>query len=522
MQNSKLIRLTIAVIGAILLTVGAIANAQTNSPLESATQVSTLNLKAYIQGLYNTKTASMKQDTVRVYLRNSASPYTLIDSSKSVLNASGNGTFAFSNALNNTNYYVVIRHRNSIETWSLSNQFSNNVMNLDMTFSSGQAYGNNLIKVGNVYCIYSGDINQDGTIDITDVTSVNTDNINFKRGYLVTDLNGDEIINTTDLLITYNNSSRFVEVKVPEVITLVYPQRNSTPVMNNPSGDVLILPYTQLQQENGAFRMYYVGFGNRYTAVSPNGLNGWSTPNVITGNAESIITVNNKRLNSGHRWISGNCWTYSSSSNINAYTFTDLPTSLIWTGEDRSMILVGDSVYCYIRPNQRPFGTTNPRKIGLMTCSVSEFGRWTPIRDILIPNVIDGNKQLYSMMVSKIDNEYWGLLNVMIMGTNGLEGDDTLIARPPYSGDEFMVECQVVYSPDGRNWRRCNNQNRFLEQGNMKQVYGMSMIQVGDNVMIHSIDTERRHTTYDNIHINGKWFGIWNHNISVTNIKKFK
>ena len=507
---------------AILMLMSTISYSQSNTAFESATQVSTLNLKVYIQGMYDTKTISTK-DTVNVFIRNSVSPYTIVDSAKGLLNSSGNGLFTFSNVLNNVNYYIVVKHRNSIETWSRPQLFSNNVLNYDFTTSISQAYGSNMIKVGNVYCIYSGDVNQDGTIDMSDVTLINVDNISFKRGYLQTDLTNDLVVNMTDLLMAYNNLVKFVEVKVPEIIVLVPPTRNPTPVMMNLSGDVLILPYTQLQQESGAYRMYYYNAGQRLTSTSVNGINNWINTNTITGNAESIVTIGSKRFNSGHRWISGNCWTYSSSSNTTAYNFTDLPTSLILTGEDRSLIQVGDSIYCYIRPNQRPFGTTNPRKIGLMTCSVNELGRWkTPIRDILIPNVIDGNKQLYSMLVSKIDNEYWGLLNVMIMGANAMEGDDTTIARPPYNGDEFVVECQIVYSPDGINWKRCNNQQRFIQQGNMKQVYGMSMIQVGNRVMIHTIETERRHTTYDNIHVDGRYFSIWNHDILVSDLKKYK
>lgn len=38
---------------------------------------------------------------------------------------------------------------------------------------------------------------------------------NFVTGYVNTDLNGDDVTDLTDLVITYNNSIRFVSLKKP-------------------------------------------------------------------------------------------------------------------------------------------------------------------------------------------------------------------------------------------------------------------------------------------------------------------
>jgi hypothetical protein len=78
----------------------------------------TLNLTALPEGFYNSGTGSSTPDTMTVYLRNATSPYSVVDVAKSEMNSLGQGTFTFTNAVNGTPYYIVLTHRNSIETWS--------------------------------------------------------------------------------------------------------------------------------------------------------------------------------------------------------------------------------------------------------------------------------------------------------------------------------------------------------------------------------------------------------------------
>lgn len=179
-------------------------------------QIMTLNLKMFIQGLYNPQTQKMVQDTVMVYLRNSSPPYNKVDSAKGVISTSGNGSFIFGNVTNNTNYFIAIKHRNSIEVWSSHPEvFSNGVLEFDITLNKTEIYGNNLIRIGNKYALFSGDVNQDGIIDVTDVQSIFNDVQTFNSGYLKTDVNGDGIIDVDDLLMTYNNSKSVIVLKKP-------------------------------------------------------------------------------------------------------------------------------------------------------------------------------------------------------------------------------------------------------------------------------------------------------------------
>lgn len=59
-----------------------------------------LNLTMQIQGFYDAGANSMTGDTVKVYLRNSSSPYAAVDSAMGFLSSVGAGTFVFNNVAN--------------------------------------------------------------------------------------------------------------------------------------------------------------------------------------------------------------------------------------------------------------------------------------------------------------------------------------------------------------------------------------------------------------------------------------
>jgi len=174
-----------------------------------------LGLTALIQGFYTNITQAMIRDTVRVYLRDINSPYSIVDSATSVLDSTGYGTFYFPNAVNGTLYYIVVKHRNSIETWSNQGKmFTSYQLSYDFITAANKAYGGNLILKGK-YCIYSGDVNQDGIVDAGDLSLVDNDAFNSVSGYVITDVTGDNIIDGSDLAITDNNAFNFVAKVTP-------------------------------------------------------------------------------------------------------------------------------------------------------------------------------------------------------------------------------------------------------------------------------------------------------------------
>ncbi len=175
-----------------------------------------LDLTAEIEGYYDPNTDVMTPDTMRVYLRSSVSPYPKVDSAKAFLNAAGQASFLFNNVSNNTGYYIQLKHRNGLETWSSSPQsFNSNQMSYDFTDNSNKAYGDNMKFEGVKWVIYTGDADQNGFVDLTDVINIYNDASAFISGYVNTDVNGNGFTDLTDILLAYNNSTSFVEKSTP-------------------------------------------------------------------------------------------------------------------------------------------------------------------------------------------------------------------------------------------------------------------------------------------------------------------
>jgi len=181
-------------------------------------QNTSLELTVMTEGMYNEFTNRLnKSDTMTVYIRNSVSPFAKVDSAKAVIDSlTFKGTFEFMN-LPSGNYYIAVTHRNSIETWSkLTQSFTTgNITLYDMTNSASKAYGDNLILKSGKYCIYSGDVNQDGTVDLSDLSLIDNDANNFVSGYVSTDVNGDDIVDLTDAAMTDNNALNFISKATP-------------------------------------------------------------------------------------------------------------------------------------------------------------------------------------------------------------------------------------------------------------------------------------------------------------------
>ncbi|MBK6505303.1 MAG: FG-GAP repeat protein [Ignavibacteria bacterium] len=179
----------------------------------------TLNLTLFIEGMYNAANDAQVSDTITVELRNATSPYGVVDVAKSVAETDGSAVLKFDNAANGI-YYIAVKHRNSIETWSANAVTLSRTepTTYDLSLSLSQAFGNNLIQIDALplrFGIYSGDVNDDGTIDATDLSAIDNDASNFIGGYVVTDLNGDDFVDATDIAIADNHAANFVSVIRP-------------------------------------------------------------------------------------------------------------------------------------------------------------------------------------------------------------------------------------------------------------------------------------------------------------------
>ncbi|MBK6504278.1 MAG: SBBP repeat-containing protein [Ignavibacteria bacterium] len=176
-------------------------------------------IRIFAEGLYNSSLDKMLSDTAWIFIRNATYPYDIVDSSRSIIDSSGYATFDFANVINATNYFILLKHRNSIETWSSTgNVFLSGLMSYDFSTDANKAYGNNLSLVDNSpvrFAMFSGDVNQDGTVDASDLSLIDNDAVNFVTGYVSTDLNGDNFVDATDFSLADNNAINFVGVIRP-------------------------------------------------------------------------------------------------------------------------------------------------------------------------------------------------------------------------------------------------------------------------------------------------------------------
>jgi hypothetical protein len=161
-----------------------------------------LSIKVLLEGYFNG--SSQVSDTVKIYLANSASPFNFRDSSQVILNTSGTGLMSFGLAPNG-NYYIVIKHRNHIETWSsLPVTFNTgSTASYDFSTAASKAYGNNMKSFNSVWVLYGGDCENDGSVNAFDYNLLRTE---FGKDlFNVCDLNGDTYVDGFDVKILFAN-----------------------------------------------------------------------------------------------------------------------------------------------------------------------------------------------------------------------------------------------------------------------------------------------------------------------------
>ncbi|MEO8665944.1 MAG: hypothetical protein ABI462_10640 [Ignavibacteria bacterium] len=178
-----------------------------------------LEIKLSEEGFYEPAENRLRlSDTVTAYLRNINSPFNIVDSAKTKIDSlSFKGNFVFYRA-GAGNYYIVVKHRNCIQTWSKAGGIIFNPGTpsaYDFTLSQSQAYGSNLKLTGTKYSLYSGDADQNGYINLNDILIIYNDALTFTTGYTASDINGDNLVNLSDYLIALNNSVAFVRMIAP-------------------------------------------------------------------------------------------------------------------------------------------------------------------------------------------------------------------------------------------------------------------------------------------------------------------
>lgn len=191
---------------------------------------SELQLTTFLQGYYigaSTMTTTMLNqnyvnaalddvDDITVELHEVANPSNVVASTLARLKTNGIANCIFPPL--NGNYYVVLNHRNSIQTWSADPvTISSSPATYNFSVAANKAYGNNMIEIETgIWAIYTGDLNQDGYIDGFDYPDFDTDSQNNVSGvYVATDFNGDGYVDGFDYPVFDFNSQNNVSAVTP-------------------------------------------------------------------------------------------------------------------------------------------------------------------------------------------------------------------------------------------------------------------------------------------------------------------
>ena len=203
--------------------VGCSSSSNVNLTVNACGGQTTLNLQLFLEGFYDAgsmranmydlglSTDPTATDDITVNLWSAGSlPNANPDfTTTAMLHTNGTATALFPAGVSGNSYYIAIKHRNSMETWSkLPVLFSSNT-SYNFSNSLSNAYDDAvnppMKQVGaSVYAIYGGDINQDGGIDGADMNVI--DNQVGFYGYDLSDINGDGGTDGVDMNYVDNNA----------------------------------------------------------------------------------------------------------------------------------------------------------------------------------------------------------------------------------------------------------------------------------------------------------------------------
>ena len=145
-------------------------------------------------------------DTVTLYAMTASSPHVEVDRQKGILKTNGDISVVFGPAvLAGTSYYIMVKHHNSIETWSaVPVLFTLPSSTYLFSTSSSQAFGGNMVNTHDNmgWAIFTGDLTpQDGVVDAIDFLYLDPSIQNGDGGYVLHDLNGDGTVDAIDFLV---------------------------------------------------------------------------------------------------------------------------------------------------------------------------------------------------------------------------------------------------------------------------------------------------------------------------------
>ena len=183
----------------LLLIRSAIDNSFAGDPFAIEETFTIPGIKIYVfpEGLLNTVTGILNKshnasdeqfsgnvaDKITIELHEATATYNLIGNPVEANRLTTWYTQFVYNAPLPASFYIVVKHRNSIETWSaLPVNNTNGLIQYDFTQQITSAFGQNLKQVGSSFGLFSGDINQDGIVDALDYILLDNQAANNSEG----------------------------------------------------------------------------------------------------------------------------------------------------------------------------------------------------------------------------------------------------------------------------------------------------------------------------------------------------
>lgn len=196
--------------------------------LETIPCITTLNIHALLEGYYRGSNSlasllydlgngisSTVSDSIQVLLWRNNGVQNFNYVFNAIIKTDGNINLILPDSLRGNLFYIGVKHRNHLETWS-----SNLV---EIAYSTIYSFADDAAKAlsdgvnlgmkylgTNQFAYYAGDVNQDGTIDLFDLQQTENDASQFIFGYESSDINGDTFSDLFDLQTIENNSSLFI------------------------------------------------------------------------------------------------------------------------------------------------------------------------------------------------------------------------------------------------------------------------------------------------------------------------
>ncbi len=202
--------------------------------------IKTVVLHFYLEGLFDMNTNAMFAamdgnigepkwgydiaDRVQIDLFEENAPYNSIGVSISGIDLSTSGIASFQISPTWTgNYYIRIRNRNHLETWSsIPVPFNTNPVEYDFSMSAFQAYGGNpQVQVSfnpDLFAFFLGDLDQGGWIDALDFNLFEPELTNGSTGFYDADFDGGGWVDALDFnmlepRITMGNATEYPSKK---------------------------------------------------------------------------------------------------------------------------------------------------------------------------------------------------------------------------------------------------------------------------------------------------------------------